>query len=258
MRVKDDAGIGMILVIGITVFVAGLTATAGMMAINGLGQSRHRIQFEQSMADTEVGINYALSHLQDTFDRSYKDYPIPTPKNGATPGIPTPNCSAAQITAPDFALEDEQEWATSQLDALVRDHPECLVDTPTGQVMMLKAKNPVDGATIKFGRVYARAFSPSYSAPGAVSRTVKVEYVLVPYQPKYAILTGDGLDMSGQMTVAVVPGKTENSAALHTNGVLSGTANSIDVEGPLTYTAGRVREGRRTGRPRLLRCRFPT
>ncbi len=238
IRFKDETGIGMILVIGITVFVAGLTATAGIIAINGLGESRHRIQYEQSMADTEVGINYALSQLQSAFDRSYKDYPIPTPKNGTTPGIPTANCTAPQVTAPDFALQDEEAWAKAQLDSLVKNHAECFVDTPTGQVMMLKPKNPVDGATVKFGRVYARSFSPRYGTPSAVSRTVKVEYVLVPYQPKYAILTGDGLAMSGQMTVAVVPGKAANSAAIHTNGVLSGTANSIDVQGPLTYTEG--------------------
>ena len=41
-RLGDEAGIGMILVIGIMVFVAGITATAGIVAMNGLGQSRQR------------------------------------------------------------------------------------------------------------------------------------------------------------------------------------------------------------------------
>ena len=72
----------------------------------------------------------------------------------------------------------------------------------------------------------------------ATSRTVKVEYVLVPYQPQYAILTGGDLDMSGQMTVHVVPNGPSDGAAVHTNGVLSGNANSIDVQGPMSYTAG--------------------
>ena len=237
-RLTDDSGIGMILVIGITIFVAGITATAGVIAINGLGQSRQRVHFEQSLADAEVGINYALSHLQSAFDGSYSDYPIPTPMDGSTPGVPTAACSAAQITTPDFAQVDEQAWANSTLDVLVRDHPECFVDTPTGQVMMLKPKNPTDGASIKFGRVYARAFSPSFGALGATSRTVKVEYVLVPYQPKYAILTGGDLDMSGQMTVHVVPGAPGDGAAVHTNGILSGTADSVDVQGPMSYTTG--------------------
>lgn len=235
-RFRDDSGIGMILVIGITIFVAGITATAGVVAINGLGQSRQRIHFEQSLAGAEVGINYALSQLQSAFDGTYSDYPVPTPKTQSTPGVPTAACTAAQITAPDFgAGVDEQAWANSTLDSLVSDHPECLVETPTGPVMVLKPKNPTDGASIKFGRVYSRAFTPDLAG---TARTVKVEYVLVPHQPKFAILAGGDLDMSGQMTVHVVPNAPSDGAAVHTNGVLSGTANSIDVQGPMSYTAG--------------------
>ena len=50
-----------------------------------LGQSRQRVHFEQSLAGAEVGINYALSHLQDAFDGAYSDYPIPTPKTAIHP-----------------------------------------------------------------------------------------------------------------------------------------------------------------------------
>ena len=60
LRTRPEAGMGMILVIGIVVFVAGITATAGVIAMNGLAQSRHRISYEQSLAAAESGIDFAL------------------------------------------------------------------------------------------------------------------------------------------------------------------------------------------------------
>ena len=52
-RLDDESGLGMILVIGIMVFVAGLTVTASVISQNALGQSRQRINFERSLASAE-------------------------------------------------------------------------------------------------------------------------------------------------------------------------------------------------------------
>ena len=184
-RLGDDAGIGMILVIGITVFVAGLTVTAATIAQNGLGQSRQRINFERSMASAESGIDYALGHLQYAFDEAGADYPIPSEDVA-----PSADCPAAEIELPDLKNVNEKQWAKAQLKLLVEQHPECLIDTPDGQVMVLKPKNRAGGAGIQYGRVYAMGWSPAYGDPRASARTVKAEYVFMPYRPKHAILTG--------------------------------------------------------------------
>ena len=120
-RLDDDAGLGMILVIGIMVFVAGLTVTASIIAQNALGQSRQRINFERSLAAAESGIDYALGHLQYAFDVTHTDYPLPL---AAT--APNPDCDAASVQLPDFTSVDEKQWARTQLKSLLVNHPKCL------------------------------------------------------------------------------------------------------------------------------------
>ena len=118
-RLEDDAGLGMILVIGIMVFVAGLTVTASVIAQNALGQSRQRINFERSLASAESGIDYALGHLQYAFDVSHADYPIPVATEA-----PSALCTASTVALPDLTSVDEKVWATGQLKSLVANHPE--------------------------------------------------------------------------------------------------------------------------------------
>ena len=141
-RARSDSGIGMILVIGIVIFVAGVTATAGVIAINGLGQSRHRISFEQALASAESGIDYTLGKLQYAFDTEFADYPIPKPGTA-----PTTGCSATAVQLPVEAnvpeTWDEEAWAEARLDALeaaplTSGRPACLMATPTGDVLLLK------------------------------------------------------------------------------------------------------------------------
>ena len=207
----------MILVIGIMVFVAGLTVTASVIAQNGLGQSRQRINFEQALASAESGIDYALGHLQYAFDESHSDYPIPVAS-----AVPTASCTAASVQLPDLDSIDEKAWAKAQLTSLVASHPECLMSTPNGQVMVLKPSNPVGGTGIQYGRVYAMGFSPGVGQKEAVSRTIKVEYVFMPYKPQYAILTGSSLELQSSSTdVMGAYGVDPALASVHTNGDLT-------------------------------------
>ena len=230
-RFADDSGLGMILVIGIMVFVAGLTVTASVIAQNGLGQSRERIKFEKSLAAAESGVDYALGHLQYAFDATHADYPIP-----AIGGVPTDACSVASVEVPDLTVTDEKTWVTTQLRALANAHPECLLPANEGEAMVLKPTNPAGGPGIQYGRVYAMGWSPGYGEVGAVARTIKVEYVFMPYKPEFAILAGDSLHLqSSSPDVMGAYGVDPTLAAVHTNGELSTTGNPT-VTGPVTYT----------------------
>lgn len=230
-RLTDDSGLGLILVIGITVFVAGLTVTASVIAQNSLGQSRERIKFEQSLAAAESGVDFALGHLQYAFDTSHADYPIP-----ATAGAPTAACTVASVELPDLSVTDEQTWATNQMRTLANTNPECLLPVDDGDVLVLKPTNPAGGAGIQYGRVYAMGWSPGYGEANAVARTIKAEYVFMPYKPTYAILTGSSLDLQSSSTdVMGAHGVDPEAAAVHTNGDLVTTGNPT-VTGPVTYT----------------------
>ena len=239
LRTRSEAGIGMILVIGIVVFAAGITATAGVIAMNGLAQSRHRISYEQSLAAAESGIDFALGQLQYAFDTAFADYPIP-----AAGLAPTTGCAAATVQLPtaanDPATWDERSWSSGRLDALeagptVGGRPGCLMNTPTGDVLILKPTNAVGGPGLKYGRVYARGWSPRWGDPNAVERTVKVEYVFMPFQPKHAVLTGSNLELQGSYLVDEASGVQANTAGVHTNGNLSVVGSGGDVSGPVTY-----------------------
>lgn len=239
LRTRSDSGIGMILVIGIVVFVAGITATAGVIAMNGLGQSRHRINFERSLAAAESGIDYALGELQWAFDTSFADFPVPM-KDQA----PTTACTADSVQLPTAANTpatwDERAWAESALNALeaaplAGTRPACLMETPSGDVLVLKPRNATGGAGLKYGRVYARGWSPRWGDPNAIERTVKVEYVFMPFQPKHAVLTGSNLELKGSYLVDEANGVAANTAGVHTNGDLDFDGSGGDVSGPVTY-----------------------
>jgi hypothetical protein len=241
-RLRDDSGIGMILVLGITVFVATITATAGVIAINGLSQSRNRINFESSLSAAEAGIDFALANLQYSFDTSFDDYVIPTAGVAPTTQC-TPVTSVSYPTEVERAVEgwDEEAWASGQLDALegaplVSGRPACLLSTPSGDVLILKPANETGGPSVKYGRIYARGWSPEWGATGAVERTIKVEYVFMPFQPEHAVLTGSDLSLQGSYLVDEANGVAANTAGVHTNGDLDITGSGGDVSGPVTYS----------------------
>lgn len=230
-HLANDSGMGMILVIGIMAFVVGLTVTGAVIAQNALGQSRQRVNFERSLAAAESGIDFALGHLQYSFDNSHRDYPIP-----ASGGVPQAGCTVAEKVLPDLTTTDERTWAQTQLKALVAGHPECLLHTASGDVMVLKPKNAPGGPSIQYGRAYAMGWSPAYGAREAVARTIKVEYVFLPYKPQFAILTGTSLLLQSSSTdVTGAYGVDPALASVHTNGDLS-TTGQPHVTGQVSYT----------------------
>jgi hypothetical protein len=229
-RLREDSGIGMILVIGIVIFVAGITVTAAVIAENGLGQTRKRVSFERSLAAAESGIDFALGHLQHAFDTASADYPIP-----AGAGVPTAGCTANVVDLPDLTAVDEQTWAEAKLADIATNHPNCIMDTPNGDVVVLKPRNPVGGAGVQYGRVYARGWSPGIGERDVSSRTIKVEYVFTPYKPQFAILTGQSLHLQSSSTdVMGAHNVPPQMAAVHTNGNLT-TTGQPTVTGPVSF-----------------------
>ena len=79
-------------------------------------------------------------------------------------------------------------------------------------------------------------FSPGVGEPEAAVRTVKAEYVFLPYQPEFAIFTGTSLHLQSSSTdVMGAYGVPPELAAVHTNGDLS-TTGGPNVTGPVTYS----------------------
>jgi hypothetical protein len=109
------------------------------------------------------------------------------------------------------------------------------MSTPTGDVLILKPTNANGGPGLKYGRVYARGWSPRWGDPNAVERTVKVEYVFMPFQPQHAVLTGSSLELQGSYLVDEANGVEPATAGVHTNGNLTVVGSGGDVSGPVTY-----------------------
>lgn len=232
-RPRGQEGVGMILVIGVSVMVFALVAAATAYAVNSLRQSRERSAFERSLAAAENGIDLTLSKLSAAFTDHNADYPVP---NVPTSVEPSPWCNAAAVTYP-AALADgtvvsdangafiseaaERGWATEKLTAL-RSTPGCVLDGAVGEYVVLKPVSPlVNGLYPKYGKVYAMGAVPSFGDAAATTRLVKDEYVFMPYRPAHAILTGATLDIGASVVVTGAAGVDPALAGIHTNGSIS-------------------------------------
>lgn len=222
---RRDDGVGLVLVIGISVLVFGLVFTAVAMAVTALGQSRIRSNFELSLATAEDGIDVTLARLQRAYDDRNEDYPVPGTQDGssclATPvQLPTPQ------EDPFATAEAESAWAKAQLESIAT-NPDCVEDTESGEYVVLKPETPLDdsGRYGGFGRVYAMGWSPSRNAAGASERLIKVEYIFLPYAPAHAILASGNLDLDSSTLVTTAAGFDATLAQVHTNGTLSTDGN---------------------------------
>lgn len=234
-RLKQEDGVGMVLVIGIATVILAIMFTGAALADNSLGISRTRTDYERSLSAAESGIDQTLSRLQRAYDEYNSDFPIPAP---ASATFPEPVCPAATVTQPDsFATPDaERDWAANQIKSLVAAHPECVQTTQSGQYAVLKPSTPlVDGRYPGFGRVYSMGWSPNRTAKGASSRLVKAEYVFLPYVPQQAILTSGNLMIDSSTTVSAATGYDPSVAGVHSNGVISTVGNPA-VYGKVTST----------------------
>lgn len=234
-RLRQEDGVGMVLVIGISTVILAIMFTGAALADNSLGMSKKRTDYERSLSAAESGIDQTLAQLQRAYDEYSTDFPIPAP---ASATFPEPVCNAATVEQPaSFPTADaERDWAAQQITSLISAHPECIRTTESGQYAVLKPSTPlVDGRYPGFGRVYSMGWSPDRTANGASSRMVKAEYVFLPYAPQQAILTSGNLMIDSSTTVSAAAGYDPSVAGVHSNGVIT-TVGNPTVYGQVTST----------------------
>ena len=225
-RVADDSGAGLILVIGISVVVFSLVATALVIATNALRQSKNRTDYELALAAAEEGVDIAFARQQDAFDDGISTgYPIPN-TTGAVLKSATP-CTGTQQA--EFTGADEMQQARAALLDLA-DQPGCLQSGDSGDFVVMRP-----AMTVNSGTIYAMGWSPARDASNAAERMLRVDYIFSPYAPQHAILTGGDLQIGGSVVINVVPGAPP-VAGVHTNQDLSFNTGSLQVCGAVSGT----------------------
>jgi hypothetical protein len=208
--VRQDEGVGLVLVIGISSVMAILLAVITATAIRSLHSSTDHVNFEQALAASEAGIDSELSNIQSARNQ------VPS-VNYETPTA----CSVSAPASSVFASEaTEKAWARSSLESLP---DSCTQANGQGDFVALK----VPGRQI----VYSLGWSPSRDYPGADERLLKAEYIFAPFRPGQAVLTGGDVDFSGSVAVNAVTGA---GADIHTNSSVTGANNSLSVSGSMT------------------------
>ena len=221
---RDDSGMGLILVIGISLVVFSLVATALVIASNSLRQSKNRTDFELALAAAEEGVDVAFARQQDAFNNGdVAGYAIPQPAPGADMKDGN-KCIAEEVAQFDSSTEIAD--ARAKLLELA-DVDGCLQSGDSGDFVMIRPKD-----TINSGTVYAMGWSPDKSA-GSRERMLKVDYIFVPYNPQFAILTGGDVQIDGSVVVDIVDGAPA-VAGVHTNMDLTFSNQSPQVCGQIS------------------------
>ena len=208
--VHEDHGVGLLLVIGLSAVMAILMTVTTTVAIRSLHSSSDHVNFEQSLAAAEAGIDRELSNIQ-------------VAKN-QVPSVAYANtspCAPATPASSVFATQDtEKAWARTALESLPAS---CTASNGAGQYVAFKAP----------GRqtVYAMGWSPSRNDVNAKARVLKAEYIFAPFRPGQAILTGGNVDFSGSVAVNAIAGLP---ADVHTNASITGINNSVSMTGTLS------------------------
>ncbi|MDX6199346.1 MAG: hypothetical protein QOJ79_2497 [Actinomycetota bacterium] len=209
---SDESGFGLILVVGFTMVLLIMLMVGATVSINSLRSSRTHATFEQALAVAEAGVDQTLAILQQ--DKTY---------NPCSCAIP------ASALATDAA---ERKWARDTLKALAvtRDAAGTLPKNSQGNYLAIRPT----GAQ----KVYAMSWAPKYGGAGVKTRLIKVDYLFSPYKPGNALLTnGDVNFTGGSVTIKGIgdacPGST-TPAPVHSNGSVTGTANSSCISGAVT------------------------
>lgn len=206
---ESDSGLGMIMVLGVSMVVMILVLTAGKMADNALTASQHHQRFETALDVSEAGIDQALGRLQK--NNTY---------NGCS-GCSMPNGGFASASA-------EQAWAKSTITTLASSTPSLVQTVNGGQYLAIR---PVGGQTI-----YSMGWVPNQASPRD-TRLIKVQYIFGPWRPGDALLTNGDLCFSGSVLVNDLDPSSPANA--HTNSNVSSCSNgngasSITITGTLT------------------------
>jgi len=225
---RDEEGVGLILVIGVTSIVMMLVILAGTIADRSLHSSSNHVSFQKTLSAAEAGIDQTLARLQRAYVDFGADFPVP---NQPTAMDPDPVCEANpnsyKVPGVGFANDDaERTWAEGKISQLLADHPECLQQSEFGDYVVLKPNNRQS--------VYAKAWSPSYGHPKARARLLKSEYLFLPYKPSNAILTAGDLKINSSTKVTSAPGEDPSVASVHANGGITVENGNPEVYGPVS------------------------
>jgi len=202
----NDAGVGVLLVVGMTMVLMMLSVVALGIVRSSLSSSNQHVRFEAAIAVAEVGIDRTLARVQQV--STY---------------------TACACTTPAFTTEAaERQWAQTQITTQAAAGDAALTTDGQGQYLAIRPSNRQV--------IYSMSWVPSYAAFAAKAqnskrRLIKAEYLFAPYQPDSAILTQGNLNFSGSVLVdATAPA---DAAGVHTNGSVTGNS-SLTVKGQIT------------------------
>jgi len=235
----DEAGLGLVLVIGTASVVTALMIVATTMATRALTSSRTHVSFEDSVAAAEAGLDRVLARTQSAYNTTGSDsylFPNSTAgqscnavtgidwKTSAAPdGTPAPGSFASVATA----LTYERAWAKSWLLSEATDSS-CLKHNDAGDFVYFKPAN--------VHTIYAMGWSPGYGQPGAKMRYLKGEYLFTPYAPTNAILTQGSVQLDSSTTVQSAPPNDNSLASVHANGSVTVSNGNPIVYGPVSQS----------------------
>ena len=241
VRLRQDEGIGVILVLGVTVIVTTLIASALVLTTNVLGQSRIRTNFELSLASAEAGIDATLALLQEEYDVDPGNVDFGVPTDGDACAVAS---NFSHDSYPDDGTDvEQQEWALQQM-TLMSAFPECLTVTDSGEFVVYKPKSPSSTASGSAGRVYSLGASPTFTAPEESTRALRVDYQFLPYKPQHAILTEGDMSLDSSTLVTTAGASTGGDcdvtgselAAVHTNSTFATVTGNPTVCGEVSST----------------------
>ena len=176
-RGRDQAGIGVVLVIAVGMLVIGMGLLAHRIFDGAVSSSSSHVTYEQALHLAEHGIDQTLARIQK--DQTYSN----------APDIPD-----SVVSGP-----EEKAWVAQQIETATAQ------TAPEGEFVALKPGNR--------NVVYGASWIPSRANPRR-TRIVKAEYLLSAYNPDDAILTGGNLRINGTVDVAGSAGNVHSNAAL--------------------------------------------
>ncbi len=198
-----EEGFAMVAVLVLGACLIALSSVIVLRGTRAVGNTSGDARWERALPVAESGLEMGLQALElDAEFSTTEDYPAPF----ASP-------------------QAERAWVVAAADAASGGY---LVATPVGEYVVVKPA----GVNL----LYAVGYAPSREAFGRRTRVVRIGYALHPVEwtLEYALLVGDGLNLSGNFLV--VDDNGYDSANVHSNGDVY-TGGNWGVEGCLTAFA---------------------
>ena len=186
----DEAGVAMIMVVGMAGVMFTFIVLIAVRSVNDLGQVRSERLFEQTLHVADSGIDHTLFRLRE--DRNFNS------GDGALP----------DFSAQADPEEAEKDWA------LAAANNNALVTESDGQWQVVK---PVGTRVI-----YAVGYVPTKADADKI-RIIRAEYDFPPLLPRGALLTGGSLSINGGVTLSGANG----SAHANGDGIVIGGSNQL-------------------------------